>query len=146
VTQDASGGFGFPKSRRLRRRREYLEVQGGRSRDAGTKDDPSAARDMRRRRSGRFVLFLRRRPDGARGRLGITTSTRVGGAVRRNRIRRLIREAWRTYEDLFPRDHDVVVLVISGEGDWTLQRVLEELAAWKRPRSEAGTPRSNATR
>ena len=146
MIQDASGGFGFPKSRRLRRRREYLEVQGGRSRDAGAKDGPSVPRDVRRRRSGRFVLFLRRRSEGARGRLGITTSTRVGGAVRRNRIRRLIREAWRTHDDLFPPDHDVVVMVVSGEGDWTLQRVLEELAGWKRPRSLTGTPQSNATR
>jgi ribonuclease P protein component len=146
VTQDASGGFGFPKGRRLRRRREFLEVQGGRSREAGRGGEPPSGRAGQRRRVGRFVLFLRRRPDGERGRLGITAPARVGGAVVRNRIRRLIREAWRTNDGLFPRDHDIVVLVTSGQGNWTLQVVLEELAGWKRPRSHAGTPSSTTAR
>ncbi|MBI5501845.1 MAG: ribonuclease P protein component [Deltaproteobacteria bacterium] len=129
-----SGAFGFPKARRLRRRREFLAVQGGRSRLAADPAHRPGPRPGLRRRSGRFVFFLRPRPGGGPSRIGITTSAKVGNAVRRNRIRRLVREAWRTHARLFPAGHDVVVLVISGEGEWTLSRVLEELTGWNRPR------------
>ena len=141
MTTVASGAFGFPKARRLRRRCEFLAVQGGRSRDAASADRGAGAPVGLRRRSGRFVFFLRPRSGGAPGRIGITTSAKVGNAVRRNRIRRLIREAWRTHAGLFPDDHDVVVLVASGEGEWTLRGVLEELAGWKRPRSQTRAPK-----
>jgi len=89
------------------------------------------------------VVFLRPRPEGAPGRLGITAPARVGNAVRRNRIRRLVREAYRTQPTLFPAGHDVVVLVTTGEGEWTLQRVVEELARWTG--SPAGAVRSPRT-
>jgi ribonuclease P protein component len=92
------------------------------------------------------VVFLRQRPEAAPGRLGITASTRVGNAVRRNRIRRLIREAYRTEPALFPAEHDVVVLVTTGEGEWTLRGVMEELARWKQPRAQAGPGRSPQAR
>lgn len=146
MPQDRPGGFGFPKTRRLRRRREFLELQGGRSRREGERRGGPVAVGARRRRAGRFVVFLRRRAQGEPGRLGITTSTRVGCAVRRNRIRRLIREVYRTATDLFPEDHDVVVLVTTGEGDWTLHGVLEELARWKQPRPQAAAPPSDQPR
>lgn len=91
-------------------------------------------------------MFLRRREEGAPGRLGITASARVGNAVRRNRIRRLIREAYRTEPALFPDRHDVVVLVTTGEGEWTLRGVVEELAGWSRPRAQAEPGRSSPVR
>ncbi len=130
MPQRSLAGLGFPRTRRLRRRREFLDVQGGRP----PQGERPAAPGPRRRRAGRFVVFLRPRPDGALGRLGITTSAKIGRAVRRNRIRRLVREAFRTTPGLFPRDHDVVVLVTSGEGEWFLSGVIDELARWKQPR------------
>jgi ribonuclease P protein component len=136
VPQDRPGGFGFPKTRRLRRRREFLELQGGRARRERERRDESRAVGVRRRRAGRFVVFVRPRAPGEPGRLGVTASSRVGCAVRRNRIRRLIREAFRTATDLFPEGHDVVVLVTTGEGEWTLRGVREELARWKQPRPQ----------
>ncbi|MDY0389579.1 MAG: ribonuclease P protein component [Desulfobulbus oligotrophicus] len=41
-------------------------------------------------------------------RLGISVSRKVGNAVRRNRIKRLIRETFRLNRELFPHGADVV--------------------------------------
>ena len=43
-------------------------------------------------------------------RLGITVSGRIGKAVVRNRIRRLIRESYRLMEDRVLPGHDIVVV------------------------------------
>lgn len=47
--------------------------------------------------SGSFVLFVMRNGLG-RPRLGITVTRRLGGAVRRNRAKRLIREIFRRHK------------------------------------------------
>lgn len=46
--------------------------------------------------------------------MGIAASRKIGTAVRRNRIKRLIREAFRLGRDLFPDNTDVVVVVKRG--------------------------------
>lgn len=43
-------------------------------------------------------------------RLGITVTKKVGNAVKRNRIKRLIREFFRLNKCLFPAGYDVVVM------------------------------------
>lgn len=43
-------------------------------------------------------------------RLGITVTKKVGNAVVRNRLKRLIREFFRRNKDVFPAGHDVVVM------------------------------------
>jgi ribonuclease P protein component len=144
VAQDRPGDFGFPKTRRLLRRRDFLELQsGGAGRRRPRPGEAPGDDETRRRRAGWFVVLLRRRPDGASGRLGIVVPASLGRAVRRNRIRRLVREAWRTRPDLVPRDHDVVVVVTDGEGEWTLRIVVEELALWRRPRARTAPPGSS---
>lgn len=82
---------------RLRQRAEFVAVQSG-----GTK------------LHGRHVLALARRhaelgPDGQPGRLGLTVTKKVGNAVVRNRIRRLLRE-WMRLHGWIPGGWDVVLV------------------------------------
>ncbi len=43
-------------------------------------------------------------------RLGITVSKKLGNAPKRNRIRRIIREGFRSQQDLLPCGYDIVVV------------------------------------
>ncbi|MGE4425099.1 MAG: ribonuclease P protein component [Solirubrobacteraceae bacterium] len=66
-----------------------------------------------------FVLHLFPRPeDGAdEPRVGLSVSRRVGGAVERNRVKRLLREAFPTLSDRLPDQVDVVIVARSGAHD-----------------------------
>lgn len=90
---------------RIRKRADYLRVQ-----SLG-----------RRVSTPHFVLVLYARPSGpAVGpgpRLGITTSRRVGGAVVRNRLKRVIREGFRRTLELWEDDVDLVVIARSPPPD-----------------------------
>ena len=85
----------FPKEVRLRRRAEFLKVQ-----ETGQKFPSDAF----------LALVLpNARADGTT-RLGLTVSTKVGNAVVRNRIRRRLRELFRTRRERLPRGLDVVLI------------------------------------
>jgi ribonuclease P protein component len=65
--------------------------------------------------------------DSDRIRFGLVTSKRLGKAVRRNRARRLVREAiWRLCSRIRPGT-DLVLVARSGILDATAQQVLGEL-------------------
>ena len=82
----------FPRACRLVRRAEYDAVY----------------RDARRRTSREFTVFLR--PNGlALSRFGWSIKKALGGAVRRNRIRRRLREILRLHRQEIATGWDIVI-------------------------------------
>ena len=84
----------FPKSHHLRLPREFDTVYAGKTRES------------------RGPLTVYALPNELNHpRLGMSVSRKVGIAVRRNRIRRLLREAFRLMQHDFPRGYDLVIVV-----------------------------------
>lgn len=128
--EPARSDSGFSKQDRLLRRSEFLTAQA----------------HGRRVHTPHFVLILYDRGDGGRPRLGITASRKVGKAVQRNRIRRLIREVFRTNKPAFPAGHDCVVVVRENIPKLTFAQVREELltAVSRRARRSSSAPSSRS--
>jgi ribonuclease P protein component len=88
-----------------------------------------------RSRGNRWLVlysFPRARSDGAR--LGLSVSRRVGGATERNRVKRLLREAFWERPDRIPAGHDFVIVARPGvrelaerDGLAGVTRALDEL-------------------
>jgi ribonuclease P protein component len=57
-----------------------------------------------------LVLYAFPRGDDAEARIGLSVGRRVGGAVERNRIKRLLREGFRAHSPRLPRGHDLVAV------------------------------------
>jgi ribonuclease P protein component len=108
-----AGGRSFPKSARLRTRREFLKVQDG-------KDSVQV--------SAACLLALAL-PNGTDAkRLGLTVSSKVGNAVTRNRIRRQLREWFRTHIEELPKGHDVVIIARSSAATATRDELAQAFA------------------
>lgn len=94
-------------------------------------------------RAGARHLVLHAAPNGLdHPRLGLSVSRRVGGAVVRNRVRRRIREAYRTHRGWFPPGMDVVVSARPSAAEATWEELLEDLrkALGRLPSPERDAP------
>lgn len=103
----------FGASRRLRKHTEFVRAQ----------------RTGRRVGTPHFTLLVAAQPPGgstAPARLGIVAARTLGGAVQRNRVKRLCRECFRTWPDLLPPGVDLVVIARSGAPELGLADVRAE--------------------
>src|SRR5580765_2680045 len=80
--------------------------------------------------------FPRREEGGDEVRLGVSVSRKVGGAVDRNRVKRVLRESFWELSDLLPAQHDFVIVarpeigdLIEREGSTAVRASLEEALA-----------------
>ncbi len=109
--------FSFGADRRIRKRREFLRVQ----------------RTGRPVRTAHFVLLVAPREQDGPSRLGVVTTRKLGGAVVRNRIKRLCRESFRLQPALVPAGVDLVVIARSGAEKLGLEQVQREWAGVQGP-------------
>lgn len=114
---------GYPREARVRRRAEFTACY-----ERG-----------RRLHTTHFLLFLLPRPDG-RARTGMAVSRKVGNAVTRNRVKRLLREFFRLHaRALPPGDMVAVAKRQAGEAGLDLAQVTGELLPLlERPRVPHG--------
>ena len=100
----------FRSADRLKKRYEFRQVQ----------------LSGRRIHTPRFLLFVR--PNALPNtRVGITVTKKVGNAVQRNRIKRVVREVFRRNRQLFPASHDIVFIAKREAKGITYEALLAEL-------------------
>ncbi|WP_437281432.1 ribonuclease P protein component [Sorangium sp. So ce375] len=128
--RSSASSSSFPRERRIRKRADFVRIQNGGQRVstrhllllvAAPTDGAARGEAPRGTESGAAPL-----PSTA-PRLGLVASRKVGGAVARNRAKRLLREAFRRFPELFPERVDIVVILRTGAGSLGLDDVLAEL-------------------
>ena len=102
--------YAFPKSARLLIRREFLSLQ----------------QRGKRRHSPHFVVVSAPAP-GRRSRLGITVTRRFGKAVVRNRMKRVLREFFRTRQVYITPAQNILIIPKVGADALEFIQVAEEL-------------------
>lgn len=87
----------FPKAERLRKRREFKSV-----------DAHKTARYV----TPNLVILCAPNPENLT-RIGLTVSRKIGKSVVRNRVKRLLREAYRQHKEVFLPGQDYVLIARS---------------------------------
>jgi ribonuclease P protein component len=104
--------LGFPRTLRLRRGAEF---------DAVFRRGASCGDAL-------FVVHALPRPDGGPTRLGLSVGKDVGGAVRRNLVKRRVREAFRMNRAALPESTDLVVKARgAASADATLNNIVDAI-------------------
>ncbi|MBU0734211.1 MAG: ribonuclease P protein component [Pseudomonadota bacterium] len=102
--------FSFPKKRRLLNRTDFVNLN----------------RSGKRHHTRHFVVITKRNGLGIT-RLGVTVSKKSGNAVKRNRVKRLIREFFRLNYSKIPQGYDIVVAAKKDASYLDLWKTKEEL-------------------
>ncbi len=102
-------GLSLPKAERIRKRAEYVGIQ-------------TQGRKLFTPSLIAFTVWN----DKAPLRLGITVSKRVGGAVVRNRVKRLLREVFRHCKDRLPQGLQLVIVAKADAAQLDFQRTRTE--------------------
>jgi len=102
--------YSFTKKERLLKKQDFID----------------AAKKGKKFYTKNFTIFIKPNKLGIR-RLGLSVSRKVGRAVKRNRIKRLLREFFRLNKELFPPSSDVSMSVRQGCSPEGYRDVAEEL-------------------
>lgn len=105
--------FGLPKSARLGTNRHFQKIyQEGRS------------------VAGRYLVLHWRKKRDLNNKIGFGAGKKLGSAVIRNRLKRLMREAWRLYPETLPPGYDYILIArrpLLGKGLKEAQSGLQEV-------------------
>lgn len=105
--------FGLPKSSRLGSNRTFQKVyQEGRS------------------VAGRYLVLHWRKKEEEKSKIGFAAGKKLGSAVVRNRLKRIMREAWRLYPMEMPEGYDFIIVArrsLVGQGLEEAQKGLLEV-------------------
>ena len=103
-------GAGLPKKARLRKRPEFIHL----------------SRSGQKQHTTHF-LIITRETDRSQARLGITVSSKVGNAVVRNHVKRLLRECFRQWSHRIVPPKDVLIIAKQGAARLSLLQVASEI-------------------
>jgi ribonuclease P protein component len=103
-------GAGLPKKARLRKRPEFIHL----------------SRSGQKQHTTHF-LVITRETDRSEARLGITVSSKIGNAVVRNRIKRLLRECFRQWSHQIVPTKDVLIIAKPGAAGLSSMQVASEI-------------------
>lgn len=74
-----------------------------------------------------FVFIIYNRKSGEIRRLGISVGKKVGAAVKRNRVKRLLREFFRLNKDKFPESSDLLFIAKPGSANLNYLTLSDEI-------------------
>jgi len=102
--------FTFSKDERLLNRKDFVNLN----------------QTGKRYQATHFTVILKHNGLGIT-RLGVTVSKKIGNAVKRNKVKRLIREFFRLHKTHFPQSCDIVIAAKKGAYGLNFWQIKEEL-------------------
>ncbi len=104
------GSYSFPKTERLLKRADFLKLS-----------------KFGKKIQTRFFIALLADGKTGKNRIGITVSKRVGKAVERNRIKRIIREFYRYEKSRFSGNRDINIIARDYAAKLSNRQLADEL-------------------
>jgi len=109
------------------------------------KDFEAIAKEGVRRHAKNFMIITRKNDQGF-SRVGAVASKRLGKAVERNRVKRLMREFFRRNKDRLPPSTDYVIVGKKGAQDLPYAHMVDELSTLLNLRREDNQRSGSACR